>query len=106
MVVEVWLTWGCTFLCPVSGWGSVPAGMTADISPSHHSAAGGGSPPAGDVLPLVSTSQDRRLARHLVVTRLLALDEAGALETVHAQIAAEAAGVSQRTVWRWLAVAP
>lgn len=41
----------------------------------------------------------------MVVRRLLALDEAGTLETVHARIAAESAGVSERTVWRWLAVA-
>lgn len=45
------------------------------------------------------------MARRVVVRRLLALDEAGRLETVHARIAAESAGVSVRTVWRWLAVA-
>lgn len=45
------------------------------------------------------------MARQMVVRRLLALDEAGTLETVHARIAAEAVGVSVRTVWRWLAVA-
>ncbi|MFJ5841749.1 hypothetical protein ACIQGO_34245 [Streptomyces shenzhenensis] len=35
-----------------------------------------------------------------MVRRLLVLDEAGELETVHVRIAA---GVSVRTVWRWLA---
>ncbi|MFE7975601.1 hypothetical protein [Streptomyces shenzhenensis] len=38
-----------------------------------------------------------------MVRRLLVLDEAGKLETVHVRIAAGAAGVSVRTVWRWLA---
>ncbi|MFC7310809.1 AAA family ATPase [Streptomyces monticola] len=41
----------------------------------------------------------------MVVRRLLALDEAGKLETVHVRIAAQSAGVSLRTVWRWLALA-
>ncbi|MBC9715722.1 ATP-binding protein [Streptomyces sp. TRM66268-LWL] len=41
----------------------------------------------------------------MVVRRLLALDETGTLESVHVRIAAETAGVSTRTVWRWLAVA-
>ena len=60
--------------------------------------------PAGaGVGPLVSASQDRRLARQVVVRRLLALDEAGTLASVHVRIAAGAAGVSARTVWRWLA---
>ncbi|MEV6027784.1 ATP-binding protein [Streptomyces sp. NPDC052036] len=45
------------------------------------------------------------MVRQVVVRRLLALDEAGRLEAVHARIAAESAGVSVRTVWRWLAVA-
>ncbi|WP_189220852.1 MULTISPECIES: ATP-binding protein [Streptomyces] len=31
------------------------------------------------------------------------MDEAGSLESVHVRIAAEAAGVSVRTAWRWLA---
>ncbi|MFD4949956.1 AAA family ATPase [Streptomyces sp. NPDC058409] len=34
--------------------------------------------------------------------RLLAVDESGSLRTLHVRIAAEAAGVSERTVWRWL----
>jgi hypothetical protein len=54
---------------------------------------------------LVSRSQVRRLAREVVVRRLLAVDEAGRLESVHVRIAAGAAGVSVRTVWAWLAVA-
>ncbi|WP_344443731.1 hypothetical protein [Kitasatospora nipponensis] len=41
----------------------------------------------------------------MVVRRLLALDEAGELASVHARIAAQTAGVSVRTVWRWLAQA-
>ncbi|MFE7395029.1 hypothetical protein [Streptomyces sp. NPDC057582] len=41
--------------------------------------------------------------RQVVVRRLLALDEAGMLESVHVRIAAETAGVSVRTAWRWLA---
>ncbi|MFJ8747465.1 AAA family ATPase [Embleya sp. NPDC127516] len=40
-----------------------------------------------------------------MTSRLLVLDEAGTLETVHARIAAATAGVSLRTVWRWLAAA-
>lgn len=43
--------------------------------------------------------------RRVVVRRLLAVDEAGTLSSVHARIAAESAGVSVRTVWRWLAAA-
>ncbi|MET8747861.1 helix-turn-helix domain-containing protein [Streptomyces sp. NPDC004728] len=39
----------------------------------------------------------------MVVRQLLALDEAGTLESVHVRIAAQTAGVSVRTVWRWLA---
>ncbi|WP_406300441.1 hypothetical protein OG948_35280 (plasmid) [Embleya sp. NBC_00888] len=45
-------------------------------------------------------SQDRALTRRLVVGRLLALDEARTLETVHARITAATAGVSLRTIWR------
>lgn len=43
--------------------------------------------------------------RSVVVRRLLTLDEAGTLQTVHVRIAAETAAVNVRTVWRWLAVA-
>ncbi|MGC0423528.1 hypothetical protein [Embleya sp. AB8] len=39
-----------------------------------------------------------------MVSRLLALDEAGTVETVHVRIAAAAAGVAPRTVWRWPAI--
>ncbi|MFE9361144.1 AAA family ATPase [Streptomyces olivaceoviridis] len=52
-----------------------------------------------------SGAQDRALAWQVVVRRLLALDEAGTLQTVHVRIAAQSAGVHVRTVWRWLAVA-
>ncbi|MGW7086578.1 AAA family ATPase [Streptomyces sp. NPDC054871] len=52
---------------------------------------------------LVSRSRGRLLARQVVVRRLLVLDQAGTLETVHVRITAEAAGVTVRTVWRWLA---
>jgi hypothetical protein len=52
---------------------------------------------------LASPGHHRALTRQVVVRRLLALDEAGTLETVHVRIASEAAGVSVRTVWRWLA---
>ncbi|TGB16101.1 ATP-binding protein [Streptomyces sp. MZ04] len=45
------------------------------------------------------------MTRQVVVRRLLELDKAGTLETVHVRIAAESAGVSRRTVWRWLAAA-
>ncbi|MFD7340207.1 hypothetical protein ACFV98_30055 [Streptomyces violascens] len=56
----------------------------------------------------MSWSQERRLARQVVAQRLLALDAAGTVETVHVRIAAGAAGaagVSVRTVWRWVALA-
>ncbi|MEV5508240.1 hypothetical protein [Streptomyces orinoci] len=45
------------------------------------------------------------MTRSVVVRRLLALDEAGTLQTVHVRIAAQMAGVNVRTMWRWLAVA-
>src|SRR4051794_19550534 len=54
---------------------------------------------------LASPSQDRALTRRLVVSRLLVLDEAKSLETVYVRIAAAAASVAPRTVWRWLAIA-
>ncbi|MGC0318171.1 transposase [Kitasatospora acidiphila] len=43
--------------------------------------------------------------RRVVMGRLLVLDEAGILASVHVRIAAESAGVSVRTVWNWLAIA-
>ncbi|MEV7691366.1 ATP-binding protein [Streptomyces bungoensis] len=43
------------------------------------------------------------LARAVVVRRLLAVDGEVALSRLHVRIAAELAGVSERTVWRWLA---
>ncbi|MGA4844388.1 AAA family ATPase [Streptomyces sp. G45] len=52
-----------------------------------------------------SRSRERALSWQVVVRRLLVLDEAGKLETVHVRIAAQSAGVSARTVWRWLAAA-
>lgn len=52
-----------------------------------------------------SRAQERALSRQVVTRRLLALDEAGSLQTVHVRIAAQSAGVHVRTVWRWLAVA-
>ncbi|GAA2616813.1 hypothetical protein GCM10010304_83010 [Streptomyces roseoviolaceus] len=39
----------------------------------------------------------------MVVRRLLAVDGSGTLSALHVRIAAELAGVSERTVWRWLA---
>jgi hypothetical protein len=41
--------------------------------------------------------------RAVVVRRLLAVGEAGGVTRVHVRIAAEAVGVSERTMWRWLA---
>ncbi|MFJ2191707.1 AAA family ATPase [Kitasatospora sp. NPDC087861] len=54
---------------------------------------------------LVSRSGERALMRRVVVRRLLDVDATGQLSSVHARIAAESAGVSVRTVWRWLAEA-
>ncbi|NUL34125.1 hypothetical protein HRW09_32430, partial [Streptomyces lunaelactis] len=34
---------------------------------------------------------------------MLAVDESGAVSRLHVKVAAELAGVSERTVWRWLA---
>ncbi|MFE0678661.1 AAA family ATPase [Streptomyces sp. NPDC058867] len=41
--------------------------------------------------------------RGVVVRRLLVVDGQGVLSSLHVRIAAELAGVSERTVWRWLA---
>ncbi|WP_372404117.1 AAA family ATPase [Streptomyces luteireticuli] len=61
--------------------------------------------PSLDRPAAVSGARERVLTRLVVVRRLLALDEAGTLQTVHVRIAAQTAGVNVRTVWRWLAVA-
>ncbi|GAA3482968.1 hypothetical protein GCM10018966_075000 [Streptomyces yanii] len=53
---------------------------------------------AGPVVPV-------GLARRQAVDRLLALDVTGALTTSHVRLVADGAGVSLRTVWRWLAAA-
>ncbi|MFJ7272767.1 AAA family ATPase [Streptomyces sp. NPDC099050] len=52
--------------------------------------------------------EDGRLARGVVVRRLLAVAEvsgSGSVSALHVRVAAEAAGVSPRTVWHWLAAA-
>jgi transposase-like protein len=41
--------------------------------------------------------------RAVVVRRLLSVGETGGVTRVHVRIAAEAVGVSERTMWRWLA---
>ncbi|MGW7261775.1 AAA family ATPase [Streptomyces sp. NPDC054834] len=41
--------------------------------------------------------------RGAVVRRLLVVDESGSVSRLHVRVAAELAGVSERTVWRWLA---
>ncbi|GGU02573.1 hypothetical protein GCM10010256_73170 [Streptomyces coeruleorubidus] len=43
------------------------------------------------------------MAWGVVVRRLLAVDGQGTLSGLHVRITAELAGVSERTVWRWLA---
>ncbi len=43
-----------------------------------------------------------RVSRPVLVARLLELDAAGALATAHVRAGAQVAGVSVRTVWRWL----
>ncbi|WP_438483552.1 hypothetical protein [Streptomyces sp. S186] len=43
-------------------------------------------------LVVVSRARDRALTRSMVVRRLLALEEAGTLQTVHVRIAASTAG--------------
>ncbi|WP_241720669.1 ATP-binding protein [Streptomyces lydicus] len=42
------------------------------------------------------------MSRPVLVARLLELDAAGALATAHVRAGAQVAGVSVRTVWRWL----
>ncbi|PJN13840.1 hypothetical protein CG724_37455 [Streptomyces sp. CB02120-2] len=55
---------------------------------------------------LVGMGEDGRLARGVVVRRLLAVDQGpGSVSALHVQVMAEAAGVSVRTVWRWLSEA-
>ncbi|MER7343655.1 hypothetical protein ABT403_38310 [Streptomyces sp. NPDC000075] len=47
-----------------------------------------------------------RLARGVVVRRLLAVDQGpGSVSSLHVRVMAEAAGVTVRTVWRWLSEA-
>lgn len=48
---------------------------------------------------------DGRLARGVVVRRLLVDQGPGSVSSLHVQVMAEAAGVSVRTVWRWLSEA-
>ncbi|MFJ3638078.1 AAA family ATPase [Streptomyces sp. NPDC090112] len=49
---------------------------------------------------------DGRLVRGVVVRRLLAVDQvSGSVSSLHVRVMAEAAGVSVRTVWRWLSEA-
>ncbi|MFI5987294.1 hypothetical protein ACIBEA_41295 [Streptomyces sp. NPDC051555] len=45
------------------------------------------------------------MARRQAVSRLLVLEARGELRTEHARLMASGAGVSLRTVWRWLAAA-
>ncbi|MDH6580725.1 transposase family protein [Kitasatospora sp. MAP5-34] len=45
------------------------------------------------------------VSREGTVSRLMALDGHGELATVHVRLAATASGVSERTVWNWLAAA-
>ncbi|WP_344333672.1 ATP-binding protein [Kitasatospora putterlickiae] len=52
-----------------------------------------------DVLPVVSVD------RPLLVARLLELDSMGALTTAHVRVGAQAASVTERTVWRWIKAA-
>ncbi|MEW2588485.1 ATP-binding protein [Streptomyces virginiae] len=50
--------------------------------------------------------EDGRLVRGVVVRRLLAVDRgSGSVSSLHVRVMAEAAGVSVRTVWRWLSEA-
>ncbi|MFE6268240.1 AAA family ATPase [Streptomyces goshikiensis] len=50
--------------------------------------------------------EELRLARGVVMRRLLAVDQGpGSVSALHVQVMAEAAGVSVRTVWRWLSEA-
>ncbi|MGW2651876.1 AAA family ATPase [Streptomyces sp. NPDC001393] len=50
--------------------------------------------------------EELRLARGVVVRRLLAVDQGlGSVSSLHVRVMAEAAGVTVRTVWRWLSEA-
>ncbi|MFF4299337.1 AAA family ATPase [Streptomyces vinaceus] len=50
--------------------------------------------------------ENGRLARGVVVRRLLAVDQGpGLVSSLHVRVMAEAAGVTVRTVWRWLSEA-
>lgn len=53
---------------------------------------------------LVGMGEDGRLARGVVVRRLLAVDQGpGSVSSLHVRVMAVAAGVTVRTVWKWLA---
>ncbi|MEW2127898.1 ATP-binding protein [Streptomyces sp. NPDC007259] len=55
---------------------------------------------------LVGMVTDGRMARSVVVRRLLAVDQGpGSVSSLHVRVMAEAAGVTVRTVWRWLSEA-
>lgn len=83
------MSWRWKFLCEGSGFGRVLVVMT--LKPSSSSGPGPGAVASRPVL------------RAAVVRRLLAVDESGGVTRVHVRIAAEAVGVSERTMWRWLA---
>ncbi|WP_406300419.1 ATP-binding protein (plasmid) [Embleya sp. NBC_00888] len=55
--------------------------------------------------PSVGLPSAAVVMRPMVVRRLLAVAEAGGVTRAHVAVAAEAVGVSERTVWRWLAAA-
>ncbi|MCZ4100991.1 MULTISPECIES: Mu transposase C-terminal domain-containing protein [unclassified Streptomyces] len=71
--------------------GGAGAGETGDAA---RATTGGGLPAAS-----------RTALRGPAVRRLLALRASGALTAGHVRVAADALGVSERTVWRWLAAA-
>lgn len=55
---------------------------------------------------LAGMGEELRLARGVVVRRLLAVDQgSGSVSSLHVRVMAEAAGVTVRTVWRWLSEA-
>ncbi|MBG0850324.1 ATP-binding protein [Streptomyces spinoverrucosus] len=57
----------------------------------------------GETVPGPAASADAgRVERAVVVRRLLAVDREGGLSALHVRITAGLAGVSERTVWRWL----
>ncbi|MER6686341.1 Mu transposase C-terminal domain-containing protein [Streptomyces olivaceoviridis] len=65
--------------------------------------AGTGGPDSSDaVAQMPFVVGERLLGREEAMPRLLALDGRGELTTKHAELVAKSAGVSLRTVWRWL----